>query len=136
MRKSSYSMATPCEYTGCSVGGMQDGCIRPAPLPSPSPVKGEGTHWSPGKTICAEHISPLSWGEGVGKHLLEYGEHTVELKYGLISVDDHVQEHPEVWTQRLSRTQWGDRMPHLATQPDGTECWMVDGVQSFMSGVA
>ena len=26
-----------------------------------------------------------------------------ELKYGLISVDDHVQEHPEVWTKRLSR---------------------------------
>ena len=40
----------------------------------------------------------------------------MELKYGLISVDDHVQEHPEVWTQRMSQTQWGDRMPHIATQ--------------------
>ena len=54
----------------------------------------------------------------------------MELKYGLISVDDHVQEHPEVWTQRMSRTQWGERMPHIVTQPDGTECWMVDGVQA------
>ena len=25
----------------------------------------------------------------------------MELKHGLISVDDHVQEHPEVWTQRM-----------------------------------
>src|SRR5262249_6492933 len=42
----------------------------------------------------------------------------------------------EVWTQRMSRTQWGDRMPHIAAQPDGTECWMVDGVKLPMSGVA
>ena len=60
----------------------------------------------------------------------------MELKYGLISVDDHVQEHPEVWTQRMSRTQWGDRIPHIATQPDGTEGWMVDGAKLPMSGVA
>ena len=54
----------------------------------------------------------------------------MELKYGLISVDDHVQEHPEVWTQRLSQAKWGDRIPHVATQADGTECWMVDGAEA------
>src|SRR5215813_14737939 len=69
-------------------------------------------------------------------NLLEHGERTVELKYGLISVDDHVQEHPEVWTQRMSRTQWGDRIPHIVQQPDGTEGWVVDGVKLQMAGVA
>src|SRR5262250_3628612 len=69
-------------------------------------------------------------------NLLEYGERTVELKYGLISVDDHVQEHPEVWTQRMSRAKWGERIPHIVQQPDGTECWMVDGVKLPMTGVA
>ena len=44
-----------------------------------------------------------------------------------ISVDDHVQEHPEVWTQRLSRSKWGDRIPHLAKNSDGVERWFVDG---------
>ena len=43
------------------------------------------------------------------------------LKHGLVSVDDHVQEHPEVWTQRLSRSKWGDRIPHIESRPDGTE---------------
>ncbi len=60
----------------------------------------------------------------------------VELKYGLISVDDHVQEHPEVWTQRMSRARWGERMPHIALQPDGTEGWLVDGMKLPMAGVA
>jgi predicted TIM-barrel fold metal-dependent hydrolase len=60
----------------------------------------------------------------------------VELKYGLISVDDHVQEHPEVWTQRLSRARWGDRIPHLARQADGTEHWVVDGQKIPLPGVA
>lgn len=45
----------------------------------------------------------------------------------MISVDDHVQEHPRVWTDRLSRTKWGDRIPHVKSQPDGTECWSIDG---------
>ena len=36
----------------------------------------------------------------------------MELTYGFISVDDHVQEHPDVWTQRLA-SKWGDRIPRL-----------------------
>jgi len=60
----------------------------------------------------------------------------MELTYGFISVDDHVQEHPEVWTQRLSKTKWGDRIPHLERQPDGTEHWVVDGQTSPLAGVA
>jgi predicted TIM-barrel fold metal-dependent hydrolase len=59
-----------------------------------------------------------------------------ELKYGLISVDDHVQEHPEVWTKRLSRARWGDRVPHIEQQSDGTEHWVVDGQKLPLAGVA
>jgi predicted TIM-barrel fold metal-dependent hydrolase len=60
----------------------------------------------------------------------------MELKYGFISVDDHVQEHPEVWTRRLSRAKWGDRIPHLERQADGTEHWVVDGQKLPLPGVA
>ena len=51
----------------------------------------------------------------------------MELKHGSISADDHVQEHPEVWTSRMSRARWGDRIPHLAHMDDGTEEWMIEG---------
>jgi predicted TIM-barrel fold metal-dependent hydrolase len=52
---------------------------------------------------------------------------SVQLKYGLISVDDHVQEPPDLWTSRLSKSKWGDRVPRLERAPDGTERWLVDG---------
>jgi predicted TIM-barrel fold metal-dependent hydrolase len=58
----------------------------------------------------------------------------LELQYGLISADDHVQETPEIWTQRMSRAQWGERIPHIAPQADGTECWLVDGRQIPLTG--
>jgi uncharacterized protein len=53
-----------------------------------------------------------------------------------ISVDDHVQEHPEVWTKRLSRSKWGDRIPQLAKNSDGVERWVVDGREIPLAGVA
>jgi predicted TIM-barrel fold metal-dependent hydrolase len=59
-----------------------------------------------------------------------------ELKYGLISVDEHVQESPDVWTQRLSRARWGERIPHIEQQSDGTEHWVVDGQKLPLVGVA
>jgi predicted TIM-barrel fold metal-dependent hydrolase len=43
-----------------------------------------------------------------------------------ISVDDHVQEPPDLWTSRLSKTQWGERIPHLEAG-NGREQWLVDG---------
>jgi uncharacterized protein len=55
---------------------------------------------------------------------------------GFISADDHVQEHPEVWTQRLSKTRWGDRIPQLRRLENGTEGWVVDGRQLPLRGVA
>jgi predicted TIM-barrel fold metal-dependent hydrolase len=59
----------------------------------------------------------------------------VQLKYGLISVDDHVQEPPDLWTSRLSKSKWGDRVPRLERAPDGTERWLVDG-QTVLDGRA
>jgi uncharacterized protein len=50
----------------------------------------------------------------------------MQLKYGLISVDDHVQEPPNLWTQRLSKTRWGERVPHIERLADGSERWVVD----------
>jgi predicted TIM-barrel fold metal-dependent hydrolase len=60
----------------------------------------------------------------------------MELEYGFISADDHVQEHPGVWTARMSKSQWGDRIPHLERQADGSESWMVDGRKTDLRGVA
>jgi predicted TIM-barrel fold metal-dependent hydrolase len=44
-----------------------------------------------------------------------------------ISGDDHVQEHPDVWTKRLSKAKWGDRIPGLKRETDGADYWYVDG---------
>jgi hypothetical protein len=58
----------------------------------------------------------------------------MQLRYGLISVDDHVQEPPDLWGRRLSH-RWGDRMPQLRRAADGTEQWVVDG-QLLLDGRA
>jgi uncharacterized protein len=45
----------------------------------------------------------------------------------IFSVDDHILEHPEVWTSRMSTTTWGDRIPQLRTDPTtGTDYWVID----------
>ncbi len=50
----------------------------------------------------------------------------LERSYRFISVDDHVQETPDLWTSRLSKSRWGDRIPHLE-RDDGVERWVMDG---------
>ncbi|HEX6512304.1 MAG TPA: amidohydrolase family protein [Chloroflexota bacterium] len=60
----------------------------------------------------------------------------MELKYGLISVDDHVLETPDVWTARMSKAKWGDRIPHLIEQADGSQCWAIDGSMLPLAGNA
>lgn len=54
---------------------------------------------------------------------------------GLFSAYDRVQEHPEVWTSRLSKARWGDRVPHIERQ-GGSERWVVDGKPVPLPGVA
>ena len=56
--------------------------------------------------------------------------------YKFISVDEHVQEHPEVWTKRLSRAQWGERVPHIGRNAGGKERWVIDGREIGLDGVA
>lgn len=51
-----------------------------------------------------------------------------------ISVVDHVVEHPAVWTDRMSRSQWRDRIPHIERQPDGSDGWLIDGVMHPLLG--
>src|SRR4051794_14410675 len=53
-----------------------------------------------------------------------------------ISVDDHVQEHPQVWTKRLDRSKWGDRIPHIDRTSDGNDRWVVDGHIVPLQGAA
>jgi predicted TIM-barrel fold metal-dependent hydrolase len=53
-----------------------------------------------------------------------------------ISADEHVQENPEVWTKRLSRSKWGERIPHIKANSDGVEKWYVDGHEVQLNGVA
>ena len=57
-------------------------------------------------------------------------------RHDFISVDDHVQEHPEVWTKRLSKNKWGDRIPRVERQADGAERWVVDGNMVSSQGVS
>jgi len=54
----------------------------------------------------------------------------------IVSADDHAQEHPEVWTSRMSKARWGERIPHVETQPDGSDRWVVDGEPLTQAGVA
>ncbi|MCH8199657.1 MAG: amidohydrolase, partial [Chloroflexi bacterium] len=51
----------------------------------------------------------------------------MELRHGLISIDDHVQEPPDLWTSRLDAGRWGERIPHIERAADGTERWVADG---------
>lgn len=58
----------------------------------------------------------------------------MQLRYGFISVDDHVQEPPDLWTARIGK-RWGDRVPHLERTPEGAERWVLDG-QVLLGGAS
>lgn len=56
-------------------------------------------------------------------------------KHTFISVDDHVQEPPDLWSKRLARAKWGDRIPHIESDAEGDH-WVVDGRMLKFSGAA
>ena len=56
--------------------------------------------------------------------------------YRIISAVDHVIEPPDVWTQRLSKTKFANRIPHIERRPSGVDSWIVDGRQSVLADVA
>jgi predicted TIM-barrel fold metal-dependent hydrolase len=55
---------------------------------------------------------------------------------GFISVDEHVQEPPGLWTERLAHLKFGARIPHIETTASGVERWRVDGREIMARGVA
>ncbi len=46
--------------------------------------------------------------------------------YRVISADDHVQELPETWVDRVP-ARFKDRVPRLVPGPDGGDAWVIDG---------
>ena len=48
------------------------------------------------------------------------------MEYNRIDVDSHLQEKPNLWTSRMSKEKWGDRIPQLREMPDGSEKWFVN----------
>src|SRR5438034_10935249 len=54
----------------------------------------------------------------------------------IISAVDHVVEHPQVWTQRLSKAKFADRIPHLENAQEGNDYWIVDGKSLPLADVA
>jgi predicted TIM-barrel fold metal-dependent hydrolase len=56
----------------------------------------------------------------------------MEIKFGLISSDSHGQLGKDAYTSRMSRTKWGDRIPHVIEVREEkfdfpVERWMVNG---------
>jgi hypothetical protein len=47
----------------------------------------------------------------------------------IISVDDHVIEHPRVWLDRLP-AKYADVAPRIVKLPDGNDTWLYEGKQS------
>jgi uncharacterized protein len=52
----------------------------------------------------------------------------------IISTNEHVIEAPDVWTARMSKARWGDRIPHIRARDDGTEVWVIDGTEVPLVG--
>lgn len=61
---------------------------------------------------------------------------TLKMKYGVVSADDHVQEAPDVWTNRMSKAKFGDDIPHIVELPDGSQTWALGGDAKGFGGLA
>jgi hypothetical protein len=54
----------------------------------------------------------------------------MEIKFGLFSCDSHAQLDQDAWTKRMSKAQWGDRIPQIVELEEGGQLldrWMVNG---------
>ncbi|MCL0101879.1 amidohydrolase [Dehalococcoidia bacterium] len=45
----------------------------------------------------------------------------------IISTDDHLQERPGTWLDRMSSKKWGEKIPQIKIGEDGKEHWYVHG---------
>lgn len=52
---------------------------------------------------------------------------TLQLKFGVISTDEHMQEKRDLWTSRMSAAKFGDDIPQVVEKPDGSEGWVIRG---------
>jgi len=57
---------------------------------------------------------------------------TLELKHGVISTDEHVQETPDVWTTKMPAAKFGDDIPHLEEREDGSQIFLIQGKPASM----
>ena len=62
--------------------------------------------------------------------------------YRVISTDDHLMEAADSYTSRMSKAKWGDKIPQIKENGDGTDSWYVFGKRahslagfSFVQGV-
>jgi predicted TIM-barrel fold metal-dependent hydrolase len=56
----------------------------------------------------------------------------MKVKFGLFSCDSHAQLDRDAWTERMSKAQWGDRIPHVvqvteAGSDQPVDHWMING---------
>jgi len=54
----------------------------------------------------------------------------------IISAVDHVIEPPGLWTERLAKTKFADRAPHLERSRDGSDHWIADGRKFSLADTA
>ena len=57
------------------------------------------------------------------------------MQYNVISTDDHLQEAPHTWTDRMS-SKWGDKIPHLKSLDSERDSWFIYGEPRNQAGVA
>ena len=58
------------------------------------------------------------------------------MNYKVISTDDHLQEAPHTWTSRMSERKWGDKIPQVKSNGDGTDSWYIHGEKRGVLGLA
>jgi len=56
------------------------------------------------------------------------------MEYRCISTDDHLQEKPDTWTSRMSKSKWGENIPHVVRDKDGKDNWWINGVPRHVQG--
>src|SRR5262245_28326521 len=55
------------------------------------------------------------------------------MDYRVISTADHLQEKPDTYTSRMTK-KWGNKIPTLRRNPDGTESWVVGDEPKGLAG--
>jgi len=57
------------------------------------------------------------------------------MDYKVISTDDHLQEGPNTWLDRMSKAKWGTKIPHLQRDEKGHDHWWINDAPHLITGV-